>query len=119
MKLALLLILIASVPARSQPTVTPAGPAFRPDMGVSEEQYCRRPIVSIDVRGDIFREGELLGAAARSFKAACSGDVAWTDHAQGLYKNGVFVRSSVTGFRLEPTGNLLWRDGAGNFNPGG
>lgn len=80
-------------------------------------QRCVRPIVHIDHFGDIFRDGQRLGANAREFRTSCSGEVAWTDSSGRLRKNEAEIASSIRAYELAwNTGALVWVDSGGRLH---
>lgn len=75
---------------------------------------CDRPRVTIDTRGDIYKNNVKLGKQAKSFKAACFGDVAWVDGHSSIFKNYEMLGSSASSFVIGAySGVVVWVDAFG------
>ncbi|MBI4061957.1 MAG: hypothetical protein HY403_11045 [Elusimicrobia bacterium] len=134
--LACLCLSLAAVPARTEAplnapfdALSAATRAARADMILA-----RRPPASADALpepcadfpvvhirdGDIYKDGELLGRAASSYKASCEGLVVWQDAYGDLYREKRRVADRVAQYDVAWHGDVfVWSDSYGELHRNG
>ncbi len=102
-------------PAVEVPLPVAAALVLRPAHRILPENCSNMPVMYTR-NGDLYKNGQKLGSNVSSYKAACSGDVAWRDGYGAIYKNETNLGDSSRNFEIALyTGDVFWRNSYGRL----